>query len=47
MDRTQSTNSLVQLVKILEELLFSMPLPMEVIKKYEFLRESAQMKARV
>lgn len=47
MDRSATTTSLIQLVKILEELLFSIPLPMEVIKKYEFMRESAQIKAKV
>lgn len=35
------TKSLQSLLKVAEELLFSFPLPSDIVKKYEFMRESA------
>jgi hypothetical protein len=36
-----------QLIKVLEEMLFSIPMPIEVIKKYEYMRESSTVKAGI
>ena len=38
---TSDTKSLQSLLKVAEELLFSFPLPTDIVKKYEFMRENA------
>ena len=35
------------MIGILEEMLFSIPMPIEVVKKYEFMRESATSKTGI
>ena len=47
MEETKEHRAFKTLIKVLEEMLFSIPMPIEVIKKYEFMRESATSKSNV
>ena len=47
MEETKEHRAFKTLIKVLEEMLFSIPMPIEVIKKYEFMRESATTKSNV
>ena len=47
MQKNQNIDSLLSLLKVAEELLFSFPLPSEVITKYEFIRGKAFAKCQI
>ena len=46
MEDFSDSHTLIQIITILEEMLFSIPMPIEVVKKYENMRENATNKTR-